>query len=123
MDNKTNTPKGYCYVEFLDEESVDRVINEVGETGLTIDDRKVHIKRSQSVVKMRESVKHVLHVSNLNFKTKENHLKEFFESKGINSIKELLIVKEDSGKSRGFGFVEFESQVNYINPRMILIKP
>jgi RNA recognition motif-containing protein len=115
MDNKTNIPKGFCYVEFLEEETVDKVLNELGETGLLIDERKVHIKRSQSVAKIRDNIKHVLHISNLNFKTKENHLKEFFESKGISSIKELIIIREDSGKSRGFGFVEFENEVNVFN--------
>ncbi len=88
-------------------------MNDIESNPLILDDRKVIIKRSQSVAKLRENIKHVCHISNLNFKTKENDLKNFFISNGIteDSITDILIIKDDEGKSKGFGFVEFKNEV------------
>jgi RNA recognition motif-containing protein len=97
----------------MEEESVDKIMNDIESNPLILDDRKVIIKRSQSVAKLRENIKHVCHISNLNFKTKENDLKNFFISNGIteDSITDILIIKDDEGKSKGFGFVEFKNEV------------
>lgn len=111
-NNKTHKQKGYCYVEFSDEVAVDKVLEE--EDSIFIDDKKVNVKRSQSIVKLREGLKYVAHVSNLNFKAKEKDIKEFFSSNGIaeDSILEILLIKDDQQKPKGFGFVEFDSQEN-----------
>ena len=49
-----------------------------------------------------------VHVGNLKFETDEASLQAFFEKIGL--IKKCTIVKRHDGKSRGFGFVEFESR-------------
>ncbi len=47
-----------------------------------------------------------LYVGNLNFDVKEDQLKELFAPHG--EIKDLIIIKDKfSGRSKGFGFVEF----------------
>ncbi len=48
-----------------------------------------------------------IYVGNLNFKVKENDLKEIFEEYGeVSSAK--IITDKYSGKSRGFGFVTMD---------------
>jgi RNA recognition motif-containing protein len=48
-----------------------------------------------------------IYVGNLNFRVKENELKEIFEDYGeVSSAK--IITDKYSGKSRGFGFVTME---------------
>lgn len=44
-------------------------------------------------------------VSNVSFKMRENHLREIFEKFGeVSSVK--IVKDRDTGKSKGFGFVE-----------------
>ena len=49
-----------------------------------------------------------VHVGNLKFETDEAALEAYFGK--IGAIKKCTIVKRHDGKSRGFGFVEFESR-------------
>jgi cold-inducible RNA-binding protein len=52
-----------------------------------------------------------IYVSNLSYDTKENDLENHFNQFGsINDIK--LITDRDTGRSRGFAFIEFESQAS-----------
>ncbi len=49
-----------------------------------------------------------LYVGNLSFNTTEETLKETFEEHGtVNDVK--IITDRDTGRSRGFGFVEMDS--------------
>ncbi len=48
-----------------------------------------------------------IYVGNLDFKIKENELKEIFEDYGnVTSVK--IITDKYSGRSRGFGFIEMD---------------
>jgi RNA recognition motif-containing protein len=48
-----------------------------------------------------------LFIGNLSFNTNDESLKDFFESVG--TVKSARVITDrDSGRSRGFGFVEFE---------------
>jgi RNA recognition motif-containing protein len=108
-DKVNYKPKGYCYVEFLEEESIEKVME--NKLNFIVDNRKVIIKSSQSVTKLRENIKYVAHVTNLPFALSEEKLKKFFISNGAEGITDCLITKDDEGNSKGFGFVEFNSQV------------
>ncbi|EQC44274.1 RNA-binding protein [Bacteriovorax sp. Seq25_V] len=49
-----------------------------------------------------------LYVGNISFNTKEEDLKNFFSAAGtVNSAK--IIMDRETGRSRGFGFVEMSS--------------
>jgi len=51
-----------------------------------------------------------LYVGNLDFSTTEDELKGHFEEKGI-QIKSVTIIKDKyTGRAKGFGFVEVESE-------------
>ena len=50
-----------------------------------------------------------VYIGNLEFSITEEELKKVIEEKGIN-VKEVKIIKDKfSGKSKGFGFAEFET--------------
>jgi RNA recognition motif-containing protein len=52
-------------------------------------------------------VKKKLYVGNLSFETTESDLKELFEQTGaVETVR--IITDRDSGRSKGFGFVEME---------------
>ena len=52
-----------------------------------------------------------LYVGNLSFSTTEQELKETFEKHGaLASVK--LVTDRETGRSRGFAFVEFEDAAN-----------
>jgi len=49
-----------------------------------------------------------LYVGNLSFQTTENELKELFEATGpVDTVR--IITDRDTGRSKGFGFVEMQS--------------
>ena len=101
--------KGYCYVEFQDESSIEKIIEK---KNIFIDNRKVIIEKSISNKKIRNNIKFVVFVSNLNFKVKEKDIEIFLkEKKNINKndIKKIKICKENNNKSKGFGFIEFNN--------------
>ncbi len=108
-DKANKRPKGYCYVEFADELSVCNVLKT--KDPIVIEGRRVIIKSSQSVAKIRENIKFVAHVTNLPFSLTENKLKEFFIKNQIENISDCLINLDDQGVSKGFGFVEFSDEV------------
>ena len=50
-----------------------------------------------------------LYVGNLSYSTSEDDLKSLFEKAG--TVKSVVIIKDrDTGRSKGFGFVEMETQ-------------
>lgn len=51
-----------------------------------------------------------LYIGNLNFKTTEDALKSHFEQKGIQTKTITLISDKYTGRSKGFGFVEVDSE-------------
>lgn len=109
LDSETNQPKGYCYIEFLNEESINSVLE--NKKNITMANRKIFVKKSQSIVKIRENIKNVLFVSNLPFGVDEKDLKNLLEKENISNIVELLIVRDENEKSKGFGFIELGDEV------------
>lgn len=60
---------------------------------------------------MREKLQFVIYITNLSYETKEGDLEAFFLNNGITNIKEIHIVKDEDGSSKGFAFVQFEDEV------------
>ena len=106
----TQKPRGYGYIEFEEENSVDKIINY--NKNFEINGRKIMVSKSISVEKLRNAVKYVLHISNLNFKVKEKDLEELI-SKEIDKekdLKKIFLCKDDNGKFKGYGFIEFNNK-------------
>lgn len=51
-----------------------------------------------------------LYVGNLDYKTTEDEIRSHFEQKGINPISITLIKDKYTGRAKGFGFVEVDSE-------------
>jgi len=51
-----------------------------------------------------------LYVGNLDFNTSEDEIKSHFEQKGIQTKSITLIKDKYTGRAKGFGFVEVESE-------------
>lgn len=51
-----------------------------------------------------------LYIGNLEFGVTESDLKGFIESKGISPKEVKIITDKYSGRSKGFGFAEFETE-------------
>ena len=106
----TQKPRGYGYIEFEEENSVDKIINY--NKNFEINGRKIMVSKSISVEKLRNAVKYVLHISNLNFKVKEKDIEELI-SKEIDKekdLKKIFLCKDDNGKFKGYGFIEFNNK-------------
>jgi len=123
--------RGYGYIEFDDEDSVDKVcligIHEV--LGVRLEVKKAVEKNAQSSnastyihkesdnrgakrskkeqIDPESIVMRKIFVGNLNLNTTEEKLKEFFEQFGSTEIVQLPVNKE-SGKPKGFAFITFE---------------
>lgn len=93
----------------MKDDSVESVLKD--KKNINIEDRKIFVKKSQSVTKIRENLKNVLFISNLPFATNEEKLKDFLEKENITNLIDVLIVRDESGKSKGFGFVELGDEV------------
>jgi len=115
----TQKPRGYGYIEFEDESSIDKIIN--SDKSFIINERKISVSKSISVEKLRNAVKYVVHVSNLNFKAKEKDIenllkKEIFEENEKNfevDVRKILLCKSDEGKFKGYGFIEFNNKESF----------
>ena len=110
---QTQKPRGYGYVEFEEENSIDNIIN--GDKNFEINGRKIMVSKSISVEKLRNAVKYVLHISNLSFKVKEKDIEELI-SKEIDKekdLKKIHLCKNDEGKFKGYGFIEFNNKESF----------
>lgn len=51
-----------------------------------------------------------LYIGNLSYETNEGELREFIETKGVTPTDIKIISDKYTGKSKGFGFAEFETE-------------
>lgn len=100
IKNAEGKCKGYAYVEFSEKDSVDIA---VAQGSVEIDKRRVLIERYHEV----KEQKFVLHVSNLPFDVTEKELLQAFPS----AVSANCPV-DRSGRTRGFGFVEFQTEAD-----------
>ena len=115
----TQKPRGYGYIEFEDESSIDKIIN--SDKTFIINERKIIVNKSISVDKLRNAIKYVVHISNLNFKVKEKDIeillkKEIFNNNQKNlkdDLRKILLCKNDEGKFKGYGFIEFNNKESF----------
>jgi RNA recognition motif-containing protein len=71
-----------------------------------LEGRTITVERSQSL-KKEATVGYTVHVSNLSYKiARDDELRLLFEER-FGEVKKAHLVKDDHGRSKGFGFVEF----------------
>uniref|UniRef100_A0A915HQB9 RRM domain-containing protein n=1 Tax=Romanomermis culicivorax TaxID=13658 RepID=A0A915HQB9_ROMCU len=103
--------KGYGFVHFETEEAAQRAIEKVN--GMLLNGKKVFVGKfmpsSQRLREMGESARKFtnVYVKNFGEEIDDEKLKEMFEKFG--PILSSKVMSEESGKSRGFGFVAYEN--------------
>ena len=102
--------KGYGFVHFETEEAANKAIEKVN--GMLLSEKKLFvgrfIPRKEREKELGEKAKKFTNVYIKNFpeSVTEEKLRDMFEAYG--SITSYRIMQDESGKSRGFGFVAFE---------------
>jgi len=110
--DERNSSKGYGFVHFETQEAADQAIQKVN--GMLLNDKKVYVGRFMTRKERMETLGHPatrftnIYVKNFgeaNLSEEEFH--QLFEPYG--KIVSCVIMKDDNGKSRGFGFVSYET--------------
>jgi len=115
-DRDTGKSRGFGYVRFTTTEAVEKAL---AMNGAEIDGRPVNIDRSTSPDKSQSREKRAkafgdevsppsstLFVGNLSFGVTEDTVWSFFNDYGVKNVR--LPTDRDSGRPKGFGYVEFE---------------
>merc|ERR1712020_68818 len=111
QDMSNGESKGYGFVHFETEEAALNAIQKVN--GMLLNGKKVYVgrfvPRKDRDMELGEKARKFtnVYVKNINDEYDEAKLNEMFQKYGkISSVK---VMKSDDGKSKGFGFVSFES--------------
>lgn len=101
--------KGYGFVQYDSEDAAQKAIEKLN--GMLLNDKQVYVgpfvrkqERDMAVDKTRFTN---VFVKNLSEATSEEDLKKAFDEFG--AITSIAIMKDEDGKSRSFGFVNFEN--------------
>ncbi|KAM3747477.1 hypothetical protein ACB098_05G038300 [Castanea mollissima] len=101
--------KGFGFVQFDTEESAMSALYALHDT--VLDEKKLYVskfmKKSERMAAQEELNFTNLYVKNLSEDTTEELLRDQFSKFG--KVSSVAIMKDNQGKSRGFGFVNFES--------------
>lgn len=100
--------KGYGFVQYDNEESSETAMAKLN--GMLINDKKIDIKRY--VRSQRSNTFQNIYVKNLPETTTDEELKNLFRECG--EITSVAVMRDGNGKSRCFGFVNFEDPGNAV---------
>lgn len=109
-----NGSKGYGFVHFATEEAAKKAIARLN--GMLFNDRKVFLgifksRQERETERRAERAKFTnVYIKNFGLDVDEQKLTEVFSKYG--KISSACVMKNDNGKSRGFGFVNFEKHEN-----------
>lgn len=110
--DERNVSKGYGFVHFETQEAADQAIQKVN--GMLLNDKKVYVGRFMTRKERMETLGHPatrftnIYVKNFaDAQFTEEEFQSLFDVFG--KIVSCVIMKDDSGKSKGFGFVSFET--------------
>ncbi|PHT36479.1 hypothetical protein CQW23_24179 [Capsicum baccatum] len=104
--------KGYGFVHFRSEEFANAAIEKLN--GIMVGDKQLYVgkfvKKTDRVLPNRDAKYTNLYFKNLDTDILEDHLREKFSKFG--SINSLVISRDESGTSKGFGFMNFDNPDN-----------
>jgi polyadenylate-binding protein len=114
VENDENGSKGYGFVHFAESEDAEKAIKQVN--GMLLMDKKVfvglHVPRKERQSKAEEVKKNFtnVYVKNLPDSMTDSAFRAMFTKYG--DIDSAALAKEDDGKLKGFGFVNFKNHEN-----------
>ncbi|RVX00037.1 Polyadenylate-binding protein 2 [Vitis vinifera] len=101
--------KGYGFVQFDNEESAQNAIDKLN--GMLINDKQVYVgqflRKQERETALNKTKFNNVYVKNLSESTTEEDLKNIFGEFGI--ITSVVVMRDGDGKSKCFGFVNFEN--------------
>lgn len=107
--DKNEKPKGYGFVQFDNDEAAQNAIKRLN--GMLINEKQVYVgtfMRRQERDRAKGSPKFTnVYVKNLSESTTDENLRKMFDTFG--PITSAVVMKDGNGKSRCFGFVNFEN--------------
>jgi polyadenylate-binding protein len=107
--DETNESKGYGYIQFQTQEAADRATDKVN--GKMLNGKKVYVgafvPRKERMAENSQKKYTNVFIKNLDEKVDDEKLNQLFAPFGV--IKSYIVMKDDQGKSKGFGFVNFET--------------
>ncbi|KAI9481622.1 MAG: hypothetical protein EXX96DRAFT_481664 [Benjaminiella poitrasii] len=110
LDENGNS-KGYGFVHYETEEAAENAIKHVN--GMLLNDKKVYVghhvpkKERQAKIEQYRAKFTNVYIKNLDENVKDDKLREIFEQYG--PITSAVVQVDDEGKSKGFGFVNYEN--------------
>jgi len=107
-DRLTGASRGFGFVTFADPSSVEKVLAKELKLDGRVVDCKIAIPRGQVSGKRTHRTKKIF-VGGLSSKTTVEEFKEHFQQYGT-VTDAVIMIDHDSGRSRGFGFVTFDSE-------------
>ncbi|CCD25650.1 Nop13p NDAI_0F03320 [Naumovozyma dairenensis CBS 421] len=120
-DGKKIKNKGFCYMDFKTKEQLDSIVklseNQLNGRNLLIKNSKDYDGRpdKNDLVSMSKNPpSRILFVGNLSFDTTDELLRKHFQHCG-EIIKIRMATFEDSGKCKGFAFVDFKNEEGATN--------
>lgn len=106
--DETNESKGYGYIQFATQEAADKSIDKVN--GKMLNGKKVFVgsfvPRKERIAEAHNKKYTNVFIKNLDDKVDDEELRKMFSAYG--TIKSAIIMRDDQGKTKGFGFVNFE---------------
>jgi polyadenylate-binding protein len=107
--DEQNESKGYGYIQFQTQEAAERAIEKVN--GKMMNGKKVFVgafvPRKERMAENSSKKFTNVFVKNLDEKVDDEQLKKLFGAFG--PIKSAVVMRDEEGKSKGFGFVNFEN--------------
>lgn len=108
-DKHSGRPRGFGFVTFADPEAADKVLEEehiLG--GRTVEVKRTVPREDMQQVKAVSKTKKIF-IGGIPTSLTEDELKEYFSCYG-SIVEHLIMLDRETGRSRGFGFVTFESE-------------
>ncbi|XVF45104.1 hypothetical protein PTKIN_Ptkin02bG0179100 [Pterospermum kingtungense] len=101
--------KGYGFVQFDNEESAQKAIEKLN--GMLLNDKQVYVgpfvRKQERDTSISKAKFNNVYVKNLSESTSDEDLKNIFGEFG--PITSAVVMREPDGKSKGFGFINFEN--------------
>jgi polyadenylate-binding protein len=123
--DENNQSKGYGYIQFVNGDAADKASAKVN--GMMLAGKKVFVgpfvSRKERIAQNSSKKYTNIYINNLDESIVDDKLKELFAPYG--EIKSCVVMKGDDGKSKGFGFINFdtpeqaEKAVNEMNGKEI----